>query len=226
VKPTSLFPGGKFQELTLIPTNRKTDLNFIVSVTLSDETESKLVTATGVIQTNREQFFSPVEERAVPVKTKDRNIFKIVGKVLGYVLAIGLIGVATLSYTGHMKARVVLTGSMKPTINPGDLIITIPVSARAPKKGDVVAYIGRRFDGSSVGIFSHRIISGDAKSGFLVKGDANPSPDVQRPKLKDITGIVVFVIPLIGRLLVPKTLFVLIPVGFGLWFIWDALKND
>lgn len=226
MKQVSLFPGGKFQDLTFVSTNRKTDLNVLISVTLSEESESKLVTSTGVVETNRDHFFSPVEKRSDPIKHKERKIIKIAVKAFGYFLAFTLMSVATLSYTGHMKARVVLTGSMKPKINPGDLIITIPLSGKVPKKGDVVAYIGRRFDGSQVGIFSHRIIGGDPKSGFLVKGDANPSPDVQRPKLNDITGIVVFVIPYIGRLLVPKTLFVLIPVGFGLWFIWDALKND
>jgi len=54
---------------------------------------------------------------------------------------------------------------------------------KIPHKGDVVAYQGRRFDGSKVGVFSHRIIGGNQASGFIVKGDANPSPDVQRPKL-------------------------------------------
>ena len=104
--------------------------------------------------------------------------------------------------------------------------MTVPPSRIAPKKGDVVAYVGRRFDGTSVGVFSHRIIGGDAQSGFIVKGDANPSPDVQHPKIPDITGIVVFTIPFIGKILTPRALLVLVPLVFGFWLVLDALKGE
>jgi hypothetical protein len=75
-------------------------------------------------------------------------------------------------------------------------------------------------------VFSHRIIGGDAKAGFIVKGDANPSPDVQRPLIPDIEGTVVFVIPFLGKILAPKSLFILVPLIFGFWLIRDALKNE
>jgi hypothetical protein len=95
-----------------------------------------------------------------------------------------------------------------------------------PEKGDVVAYEGKRFDGTKVGVFSHRIIGGDAQNGFTVKGDANPSPDVQRPKIPDITGIVIFILPFIGKILTPRSLIVLVPLIFGFWLVMDALKNE
>ena len=60
----------------------------------------------------------------------------------------------------------------------------------------------------------------------IVKGDNNPDPDIQKPKIPDITGVVIFVIPLIGKFLTPKALIVLIPLIFGLWLIFDALKNE
>mgnify|MGYP003335686797 CR=1 FL=1 len=39
-----------------------------------------------------------------------------------------------------------------------------------PKIGDVITYEARRFNGSPVGVFSHRIIGGNLASGFIVKG--------------------------------------------------------
>lgn len=119
-----------------------------------------------------------------------------------------------------------LTGSMVPVINPGDIILTTPPSNITPKIGSIVAYVGRRFDGTAVGVFSHRIIGGNAQTGFIVKGDANPAPDIQNPTIPDITGVVIFVIPLIGKFLTPKSLMVIIPLIFGLWLILDALKNE
>jgi hypothetical protein len=59
-----------------------------------------------------------------------------------------------------------------------------------------------------------------------MKGDANPSPDVQKPKAEDMSGVVFFVIPWIGKLMAPKMLMVLIPVGVGIWLIIDTLKGD
>ena len=39
--------------------------------------------------------------------------------------------------TGLMQARVVLTGSMRPSINPGDVVIAYSTKVSAPKIGDV-----------------------------------------------------------------------------------------
>ena len=150
----------------------------------------------------------------------------VLARWFGYVIAFTLISFSILSFQGSIKARVVLTGSMVPVINPGDVILTTPPSNITPKIGSIVAYVGRRFDGTAVGVFSHRIIGGSAETGFIVKGDANPAPDTQKPKVPDITGVVIFVIPLIGKFLTPKALMVIIPLIFGLWLIIDALKNE
>jgi hypothetical protein len=95
-----------------------------------------------------------------------------------------------------------------------------------PQIGDVVTYTGKRFDGTVVASFSHRIISGDTVSGFTVKGDNNVSPDVQKPKLGDIEGVLLFTIPFLGRLLNPQVLTLILISGFGLWLIVDAFRNE
>jgi hypothetical protein len=58
-----------------------------------------------------------------------------------------------------------------------------------------------------------------------MKGDNNPTPDVQRPKIEDVSGVVVFKLPFIGKVLNPRTLFILVPVVFGIWLIKDALSD-
>jgi signal peptidase len=179
-----------------------------------------------IIETKSSLFVLAPEERIVVGPriwyTRMNNAFRW----SGYALAIVLMSFSVLSFSGTVKARVVLTGSMIPTINPGDIILTTPAKNVSPKVGSIVAYVGRRFDGTAVGVFSHRIIGGDATSGFIVKGDHNPTPDTQRPKIPDITGVVIFVIPIIGRFLTPKALMITVPLVFGLWLIFDALKND
>jgi len=199
-----------------------------VLVTVSDKSgeHTYLITGREVIQTHAGLFVQAPEERVVvgPKAWYRRTAFAF--KWFGYVLATVLLTFSVFSFSGAVKARVVLTASMVPTINPGDIIITVPTSTIAPKVGRIVAYVGRRFDGTAVGVFSHRIIGGDAQKGFIVKGDHNPSPDTQHPKIPDITGVVIFIIPIIGRFLTPHAMLFVIPVIIGLWLIIDALKNE
>ena len=199
-----------------------------VLVTVSDLAgeHSYLVAGNKIVKTKSSLFVQAPEERIVIGTRSWYRKATVLTRWFGYVLAFTLISFSILSFQGSVKARVVLTGSMAPTINPGDVILTTPPTNIAPKVGSIVAYVGRRFDGTAVGVFSHRIIGGNAQTGFIVKGDNNPDPDIQKPKIPDITGVVIFVIPLIGKFLTPKALIVLIPLIFGLWLIFDALKNE
>ena len=199
-----------------------------VLVTVSDLAgeHSYLVTGGKVVKTKSSLFVQAPEERVVVGTRSWYRKATALSRWFGYVLVFILFSFSILSFQGSIKARVVLTGSMVPVINPGDVILTTPPSNVTPKIGSIVAYVGRRFDGTAVGVFSHRIIGGDAKTGFIVKGDHNPAPDTQKPTIPDITGVVIFVIPLIGKFLTPKSLMIIIPLIFGLWLILDALKNE
>jgi signal peptidase I len=202
------------------------DSNVLVTVSGKKGEKTVLIRRGDLIESKARLFVQTPVERVVTGAQKWLRATLTGLKWSGYVGAIVLMTFSALTFTGVMKARVVLTGSMEPAISAGDIILTTPPTRLAPKQGDVVAYVAKRFDGSPVGVFSHRIIGGDANSGFIVKGDANPSPDVQRPKVPDIEGVVVYVIPFLGLLLSPRTLLVLIPLIIGFWLISDALKND
>jgi signal peptidase I len=184
-----------------------------------------LITPTEIIPSKSRMFVQAPPERVVSGNQVWEKRASGFIKTLGYVLSAILITFSLLSMTGYVKARVVLTDSMAPTIRAGDIVLLDPTTHSVPKIGDVAAYTGRRFDGSEVGIFTHRIIGGDAVNGFIMKGDNNPTPDVQRPKVADVSGIVVFKLPLIGKVLNPKMLFILVPVVFGIWLITDALRD-
>jgi signal peptidase len=228
VKLLKLFPkGSKLSEFWLLSgPNGQSQSNTLITVSNDLGEETVLISGGRVIPSKASLYVEAPKERVVTGNQK--RILQASGyvKYLGYALVVVLLSFSALSVTGMMKARIVLTGSMAPSIKSGDIILTLPPTRMVPKKGDVVAYVGKRFDGSKVGVFSHRIIGGDANSGFIVKGDANPSPDVQRPKIPDITGVVFFTIPFIGRLLTPKSLMLIVPLIFGLWLIFDALKGE
>ena len=188
--------------------------------------QTVLITPDEIIPSKAKMFVQTPKERIVTGSQKTGRNLTTAIKYVGYVLSAILITFSLVSTTGLVKARIVLTGSMAPTINPGDIVLLAKPTQLVPHVGSIVAYTARRFDGAPVGIFTHRIIGGDAASGFIVKGDNNPTPDVQHPRIPDISGVQFFTIPFLGKILTPKMLIILVPVLVGFWFISDALKND
>jgi len=188
--------------------------------------QTVLITPDEIIPSKAKMFVQAPKERIVTGSQKNARNLTTAVKYIGYVLSAVLITFSLVSTTGLVKARIVLTGSMSPTINPGDIVLLAKPTQLVPHVGSIVAYTARRFDGTPVGIFTHRIIGGDATSGFIVKGDANPTPDVQHPRVADISGVQFFTVPLVGKILTPKMLIILVPVLVGFWFISDALKSE
>ena len=110
------------------------------------------------------------------------------GAVCGLALAVGLV-VAQGGYSAH----VVLSGSMAPALQPGDLVLTRPVPLAALHVGDVLAYqIG---DVQRV----HRIVAIDGRT-VQTRGDSNPSADPAVVLTGSTAYILAFRIPLIGWL--------------------------
>ena len=220
-----IFSGETDSQLWLEGSPLKDDENMLITLTSAAGEQSAYVSKQGVTVINAGQLVEAAPEPLSEDTKKQHLWIKKAMSVSGYVVAILLIVFAGFSFTGNVKARIVLTGSMSPAINVGDVIVTVPITQKAPQIDDVIAYQAKRFNGENVAVFSHRIIGGDIENGFIVKGDANKSPDPQKPKAADILGVVLFTIPFVGNLLTPKALFLLLPCAFGLWLILDAMKN-
>lgn len=132
-------------------------------------------------------------------KTKKKNYLKLFSNII-FILFISFLGVFTISkFLGYADMKVVLTGSMEPSIMTGDLIFVLSDRIIKPQINDVVIYDAKNFEGQKVASFAHRIIDGNATDGFVTKGDANPLADVQKSTSADITGVVIFVIPIVGK---------------------------
>jgi len=220
-----IFSGETDSQLWLEGSPLKDDENMLITLTSAAGEQSAYVSKQGVTVINAGQLVEAAPEPQSKDTKKQHLGIKKALSISGYLVAILLIVFAGFSFTGNVKARIVLTGSMAPAINVGDVIVTVPITQKEPQIDDVIAYQAKRFNGENVAVFSHRIIGGDIENGFIVKGDANKSPDPQKPKAADILGVVLFTIPFVGNLLTPKALFLLLPCAFGLWLIMDAMKN-
>jgi len=83
----------------------------------------------------------------------------LAGQALGYPLLLGY----------------VQTGSMEPTLDPGDGFVSLPPElAGDPAVGDVIVYRAEQVNGGD--LTTHRVVR-DIERGYITRGDANPFTD-------------------------------------------------
>ena len=198
----------------------------LVTVSNGKEERTALISSTGFMLVTAKDYVIAPKERAVASKTPVKSAIHFGLKTVGWSMVALFLATSALTFAKVIDTRVVLTGSMVPTINAGDVIFTAPVSRISPKINDVVVYSGKRFDGTPVAPFAHRIIGGSPLAGFEMKGDANTEADVQRPKLSEIEGVVFLKVPFVGKLLQPQTMMLLLLSGFGVWLIIGAFREE
>ena len=135
-----------------------------------------------------------------------------------------------LNVLGH-PLLVVLSGSMGPAIDTGDLIIDKPVSGKAATRLRVGQTITFRDRPNSAVTLTHRIhsvVSQGGKVFYETKGDANDAPDPSLRPASDVIGTYVQKIPRGGYFLtnlhkpIVFGLFLLSPI---LWFIGEPLRR-
>ncbi len=94
-----------------------------------------------------------------------------------FVVAIFIITPSLLHYYAGIGVSPILTGSMRPYVQPGDVLVTKSTKASEVKVGDVVALVSQE-----TGIFyAHRVIDIRDINGTLrmvTKGDANAAADL------------------------------------------------
>jgi len=116
-------------------------------------------------------------------------------KVLLIFVAIGAFLIVLSSFSGATRFLTVLSGSMAPTLNQGDLVVTSTVSPSVIQPGDVISFIS----GEDRTIVTHRVVN-VTDQGFIVKGDANNAPDASTVNTKNVIGKMAFSLPLVGYL--------------------------
>ncbi len=103
-----------------------------------------------------------------------------------------------------VRASTVISGSMAPALEVGDMAIVYEASPDSIAEGDIIQF----WDGREMVI--HRVIEvndGGGTTLFVTKGDANSTPDPDPVQPSQVVGKVAFVIPKIGWLAIgTKTL--------------------
>lgn len=115
-----------------------------------------------------------------------------------------LVFLFTLTVTALLPAlfgwhgSVIQSGSMRPHVNPGDVVLStkLPAEAAVPV-GGVVKFSTPHAPGE-VRTVMHRIIEDNGDGTYTTRGDANRDPDSGRITRADITGQARLLLPLLG----------------------------
>jgi hypothetical protein len=156
---------------------------------------------------------------------KTRRAFR--GTSIGLLGTISVLMVVLViaQLTGVLVLRNVATGSMRPGIRPGDIEVTVSPSFFHVHKGQIAIYQAKSPSGQIIGPVGHRIVGGDGRSGWIMKGDANPHADTQHPTTSQLQGIVVAVLPRVGKYLNLKVAVYGLLGLVILWFGADIKKR-
>lgn len=131
-------------------------------------------------------------------------------------LALGILLVGTMVPFGNYQMRIVLSGSMEPTIPVGATIFISPEASYAVN--DVVTF--QRTGEEEV--TTHRIIGQEVVNGetlFTMQGDANAAPDLRPVREAEIAGAVWGTVPYLGYVID----FARKPAGFALIVLLPAI---
>lgn len=113
--------------------------------------------------------------------------------ILAAVLGLVFWAVAPMVLGWHTTT--VMTGSMEPSLHPGDVVVSKTVTAGELRKGQVLLFA----DPDHVGTLRlHRFDSLNSDGTLTTKGDANPSADSTHISRSAVTGVGYLRVPLIG----------------------------
>ena len=152
------------------------------------------------------------------MKKMIKKIFKI-----SYYICLTFLGIITilllmsvLPITGNFKIKIILSGSMEPTIKTGSIVVIKPADDYGI--GDIITFQ----TAIDKDLITHRIndikIVGNEPR-YITKGDANNAPDQREIVQREVIGKLLFSIPYLGYVIN----FAQKPLGFSLIIILPAI---
>lgn len=132
-----------------------------------------------------------------------RSVRTVAGRALALLVAgsVVLVVAATIVVPrlGGGTPYTILTGSMRPSLPPGTVVVVKPKPAEEIRTGDVITYQLKSGDPTAV---THRVVSvgvgGDGELRFVTQGDANDAADQNVVRPVQIKGVRWYSVPWIG----------------------------
>lgn len=108
---------------------------------------------------------------------------------------LGLMAWSLIPLALGWHGRVVLSGSMQPAIDPGDVVVVVPVDPSTLRPGQAVAF---RDPARPERVDIHRVVGRRGDGAFITKGDANAQTDSTPVPASDVLGLPRLRVPWVG----------------------------
>lgn len=158
----------------------------------------------------------------------------LAGGVLALTALVALLVVVIPILTGS-RAYTITTGSMRPAMPPGTLVVVRHVDPASIGIGDVITF---QVESGQVAVATHRVVGrafqADGTSAFVTRGDANNVDDADPVLPAQVVGKVWYSIPYLGRVnqvLTGSVRATLLPIavlllfGYGAWMLAWASRD-
>ncbi|GAB2854528.1 signal peptidase I [Nocardioides pacificus] len=181
---------------------------------------------------------APTRSPLSMVGTVLRKLGKLTINLLLVLCLVAFLGLAVGPHLFGYRTITMLTGSMAPMINPGDVVISVPHPAESVEVGDVITY---QIPVEDNRIETHRITKviekKDGSIAIKTKGDANNGVDPWTAILQDdVVWKTEYVVPGLGKVIRAMRTPIIQDVVFwgalgalillGLILIWKPAKAD
>lgn len=163
-------------------------------------------------------------------KEKILKIIKILILLISIVLVLILVkkilNKENIPFITDTKSYIVLSGSMEPEINVGDIVIVKKAKQEEIRVGDIVSFTSGNV------MVTHRIVEiadNNGKIEYTTKGDNNNTEDLRTITYQDIVGKYNYKIPKIGYAILfiqQNLLLVILVFVFLIVFIVTKPKRD
>ncbi|WP_435318202.1 signal peptidase I [Haloarchaeobius sp. TZWSO28] len=161
-----------------------------------------------------------------------RTAINVVAILLLLVVVIPFIIYAVPQVAGGDQSYVVLTGSMEPAINTGDVVVVTRVDPTTIEVGDVIIYERANMNVPTTHRVIERTTTETGDLAFVTKGDANEDPDSGLVTTETVIGKISLTLPKVGYVIQfvnSKTGFLaLVLIPFGLLILselWSLISG-
>ncbi|MET0854758.1 MAG: signal peptidase I [Microterricola sp.] len=127
---------------------------------------------------------------------------RIVATVLTWVVlvvsAVAITALVVVPRIAGASPYTILTGSMRPDMPPGTIVVVKPLPFDQIRHGDVITY---QIESGKPMVVTHRVVGTelvDGETRLVTRGDANEAPDVVSVREEQVKGVVWYHVPMVG----------------------------
>lgn len=147
---------------------------------------------------NDEPTVAPKGSRAETARKIGSRIVSVISYTIVFFLGLIIVVNVVVPRVFGMNVFNIVSSSMEPTLQVGDLVVVKPTEPENIKTQDIITF---QLESGKPLTATHRVVAATESGGqyfFRTKGDNNDAPDAKLVRQEQVRGVMKYKIPLIG----------------------------